>query len=154
MSELAMSNEEIVVRYRQAKDKGKQVKILAELNNCPVERIIGILTANGVDNRCFNHLRGKLKKTHNYTPNISQEDKQKIFEESLEQQRKQEQQVKIPYKKPEIIPGPPEPDKQLTVSDAVVVIKAEIAEINRQQYELDMRKADLYQQIWDMMGEM
>ncbi len=154
MSELAMSNEEIVVRYRQAKDKGKQVKILAELNNCPVERIIGILTANGVDNRCFNHLRGKLKKTHNYTPNISQEDKQKIFEESLEQQRKQEQQVKIPYKKPEIIPGPPEPDKQLTVSDAVAVIKAEIAEINRQQYELDMRKADLYQQIWDMMGEM
>ena len=154
MSELAMSNEEIVVRYRQAKDKGKQVKILAELNNCPVERIIGILTANGVDNRCFNHLRGKLKKTHNYTPNISQEDKQKIFEESLEQQRKQEQQVKIPYKKPEIIPGPPEPDKQLTVSDAVAVIKAELAEINRQQYELDMRKADLYQQIWDMMGEM
>ncbi len=151
---LAMSNDEIVVRYRQAKDKGEQVKILAELNNCPVERIIGILTANGVDNRCFNHLRGKLKKTHNYTPNISQEDKQKIFEESLEQQRKQEQQVKIPYKKPEIIPGPPEPDKQLTVSDAVAIIKAELAEINRQQYELDMRKVDLYQQVWDMMGEM
>ena len=151
---LAMSNEEIVVRYRQAKDKGEQVKILAELNNCPVERIIGILTANGVDNRCFNHLRGKLKKTHNYTPNISQEDKQKIFEESLEQQRKQEQQVKIPYKKPEIIPAPPKPDKQLTVSDAVAVIKAELADINRQQYELDMRKADLYKQVWDMMGEM
>lgn len=149
-----MSNEEIVVRYRQAKNKGEQVKILAELNDCPVERIIGILTANGVDNRCFNHLRGKLKKTHNYTPNISEEDKQKIFEESLEQQKKQEQQVKIPYKKPEIIPGPPEPDKQLTVSDAVAVIKAELADINRQQYELDMRKADLYKQVWDMMGEM
>lgn len=151
MSGLAMSNEEIVVRYRQAKDKGEQVKILAELNNCPLERIIGILTANGVDNRCFNHLRGKLKKTHNYTPNISQEDKQKIFEES---QRKQEQQVKIPYKKPEIIPGSPETDKQPTVSDAVAIIKAELAEINRQQYELDMRKADLYKQVWDMMGEM
>ena len=151
---MQMSNDEIVMRYRQAKDKGEQVKILAELNNCPVERIIGILTANGVDNRCFNHLRGKLKKTHNYTPNISQEDKQKIFEESLEQQKKQEQQVKIPYKKPEIIPGPPEPDKQLTVSDAVAIIKAELAEINRQQYELDMRKADLYKQVWDMMGEM
>ena len=151
---LAMSNDEIVVRYKQAKNKGEQVKILAELNDCPVERIIGILTANGVDNRCFNHLRGKLKKTHNYTPNISQEDKQKIFEESLEQQRKQEQQVKIPYKKPEIIPGPPVPDKQVTVADAVAVIKAELAEINRKQYELDMRKADLYKQVWDMMGEM
>lgn len=154
MSGLAMSNEEIVVRYRQAKNKGDQVQILAELNACPVERIIGILTANGIDNRNFNILRHKLKKTHNYTPNISQEDKQKIFEESLEQQRKQEQQVKIPYKKPEIIPAPPEPDKQITVADAVKAIKAEIAEINRQQYELDMRKADLYKQVWDMMGEM
>ena len=104
---LAMSNEEIVVRYRQAKEKGEQVKILAELNDCPVERIIGILVASGEDNRKFNHLRGQLKKTNNYTPNISQEDKQKIFEESLEQQRKQEQQVKIPYKKPEVIPATP-----------------------------------------------
>ena len=155
MSGLAMSNEEIVVRYRQAKNKGEQVQILAELNDCPVERIIGILVASGEDNRKFNHLRGQLKKTHNYTPNISQEDKQKIFEESLEQQRKQEQQVKIPYKKPEIIPGPPQPDKQqLTVSDAIAVIRAELADINRRQYELDMRKADLYKQVWDMMGEM
>ena len=151
---LPMTNEEITARYRQAKNKGKQVQILADLNDCPVERIIGILVASGEDNRKFNHLRGQLKKTHNYTPNISQEDKQKIFEESLEQQRKQEQQVKIPYKKPEIIPGLPEPDKQVTVADAVAVIKAELAEINRQQYELDMRKADLYKQVWDMMGEM
>ena len=59
---LAMSNEEIVVRYRQAKEKGEQVKILAELNDCPVERIIGILVASGEDNRKFNHLRGQLKK--------------------------------------------------------------------------------------------
>ena len=62
MSGLAMSNEEIVVRYRQAKNKGDQVQILAELNNCPVERIIGILTANGIVNRNFNILRHKLKK--------------------------------------------------------------------------------------------
>ena len=46
------------------------------------------------------------------------------------------------------------PDKQITVADAVAVIKAELAEINRQQYELDMRKADLYKQVRDMMGEM
>lgn len=59
---LPMTNEEITVRYRQAKNKGEQVQILADLNDCPVERIIGILTANGVDNRCFNNLRAKLKK--------------------------------------------------------------------------------------------
>lgn len=62
MSELAMTNDEIIMRYRQAKDKSGQVKILAELNTCPVERIIGILVASGEDNRKFNHLRGQLKK--------------------------------------------------------------------------------------------
>ena len=59
--ELPMTNEEICARYRQAKDKGDQVQILAELNACQVERIIGILVANGVDNRNFNGLRHKLK---------------------------------------------------------------------------------------------
>ena len=148
-----MSNEEIVVRYRQAKDKGKQVKILAELNNCPVERIIGILTANGVDNRCFNHLRGELKKKEQVV--VKEAVKAvKDFSDALSKGQQTEGQEKIPYKKPEIIPGPPEPDKQPTVSDAVAIIKAELAEINRQQYELDMRKADLYKQVWDMMGEM
>ncbi len=43
--------------------------------------------------------------------------------------------------------------QQITVTDAVAAIKAQIAEINRQQYELDMRKADLYKTIWDMLGE-
>lgn len=131
---LAMSNDEIVMRYRQAKDRTEQVKILADLNNCPVEQIIGILTAAGIDHRCFSGLRRKMNKE-------AVSEAEKVVS-------------KIPYKKPEIIPGPPEPDKQLTVSDAVAVIKAELADINRQQYELDMRKADLYQQVWDMMGEM
>lgn len=150
---LAMSNEEIVVRYRQAKNKGEQVQILAELNACPVERIIGILVANGEDNRSFNHLRSKLKKKEMTTVKEAAE-AVKDFDTALSKGQQAEEQEKIPYKKPEIIPGPPEPDKQPTVSDAVAIIKAELAEINRQQYELDMRKADLYKQVWDMMGEM
>ena len=133
---LAMANDEIVVRYKQAKDKGAQVKILADLNACPVERIIGILTSNGIDSRNFNRLRGKLKK----------EAEQKADKPEEERQKK-------PYKKPEIIPGPPV-QKPITVDDAVAAIRAELDDINRQQYELDMRKADLYKQIWDMMGEM
>ena len=143
---LAMSNDEIVARYKQAKNKGEQVKILAELNDCPVEQIIGILVAGGEDNRKFNHLRGQLKKMHNYTPNISQEDKQKIFEESLEQQRKQEQQVKIPYKKPEIIPGPPEKKEQVKQAEehTAEVPKAVIAavedKITELQYMIEKNK--------------
>lgn len=132
---MQMSNREIVNSYKEAKDRTQQVKILADLNCCPVEQIIGILTSNGIDHRCFSGLRRKMNKE-------AVSAAEKVVEK------------KIPYKKPEIIPGPPQPDKQVTVADAVAVIKAELAEINRQQYELDMRKADLYQQVWDMMGEM
>lgn len=131
-----MSNADIIKEYKEAKDRTAQVKILADQNCCSTERIIGILVAGGIDHRCFSQLRRKQKQAA-----VS----------AAEEVVKAE---KIPYKKPEIIPGPPEPDKQLTVSDAVAIIKAELAEINRQQYELDMRKADLYQQVWDMMGEM
>lgn len=42
---------------------------------------------------------------------------------------------------------------ETTVEQAVAVIRAEIDEINRQKYELDMRKADLYRAIWDMLDE-
>ena len=92
---LPMTNEEITVRYRQAKDKGKQVKILAELNNCPVERIIGILTANGVDNRCFNHLRSKLKKKEMTTVKEAAE-AVKDFDTALSKGQQAEEQEKIP----------------------------------------------------------
>lgn len=122
---LDMSNDEIVMRYKQAKDKTAQVKILAELNACPVERIIGILTNAGIDHRCFSMLRRKMN------------------QEAAEK--------KIPYKKPEIIPAPP---KKITLADAMAAIRAELDEINRQQYELDMRKGDLYKQLWDMIGGM
>lgn len=146
---LAMSNEEICVRYRQAKNKGEQVQVLAELNDCPIERIIGILTANGIDNRNFNVLRHKLKEEKK-VDDLRKDCKKQITAQAKVAEKMQE----VLYKKPEIIPGPPVPDKQITVADAVKAIKAEIAEINRQQYELDMRKADLYKQVWDMMGEM
>lgn len=60
-------------------------------------------------------------------------------------------EAKRHYKKPEIIPGPPH---TVTLADAMAAIRAELAEINRQQYELDMRKGDLYKQLWDMIGGM
>lgn len=134
---MQMSNREIVNSYKEAKDRTQQVKILVDLNCCPVEQIIGILTSNGIDHRCFSGLRRKMNK-----------------EAVSAAEKVAEKMQEVLYKKPEIIPGPPEPDKQPTVSDAVAIIKAELAEINRQQYELDMRKADLYKQVWDMMGEM
>lgn len=122
-----MSNADIIKEYKEAKDRTAQVKILADQNCCSEERIIGILVDGGIDHRCFSMIRRKMN------------------QEAAEK--------KIPYKKPEIIPAPPKQDKLPTVEQAVAAIKAQIAEINRQQYALDLRKADLYRTIWDMLGE-
>lgn len=44
---MTMSKEEIVREYRLAKDKNKQVKILAQLNDCDTYTIIEILQSEG-----------------------------------------------------------------------------------------------------------
>lgn len=67
------------------------------------------------------------------------------------EKKKRVAETKRHYKKPEILPGPP---KAVTLPEAMAAIRAELDDIDRQQYELDMRKADLYQQIWDMLGGM
>lgn len=114
---LAMSNDEIVMRYRQAKDRTEQVKILADLNNCPVEQIIGILTAAGIDHRCFSGLRRKMN------------------EEAV---REAEKVVsKIPYKKPEIIPAPPEKKESAAPKAVIAAVEDKITEL---QYMIEKNK--------------
>jgi len=119
---LAMSNDEIVVRYRQAKNKGEQVKILAELNDCSVEQIIGILVAGGIDHRCFSQLRRK------------------------QNQAAVSAAEKIPYKKPEIIPAPPEkkesaaPAEEHTPEVPKAVIAAVEDKITELQYMINQNK--------------
>lgn len=55
-----MNRDEIVVRYRQAKHKAEQIKILADLNACGVDDIIQVLTDSGINLRGMNKIRGKL----------------------------------------------------------------------------------------------
>ena len=120
---MQMTNDEIVMRYRQAKVKGDQVQILAELNACPVERIIGILVSAGIDNRNFNHLRKKLRLQEEQAVNAAVE-AVKDFDVALSKGEEIEEQEarevtfselpegavvdvpRIPYKKPEIIEPP------------------------------------------------
>lgn len=49
--QLIMSAGEIVISYKQAKDKKKQITILSQLNLCTTDEIIEILKANGIDGR-------------------------------------------------------------------------------------------------------
>lgn len=114
---LAMSNDEIVMRYRQAKDRTEQVKILADLNNCPVEQIIGILTAAGIDHRCFSGLRRKMNKE-------AVSEAEKVVS-------------KIPYKKPEIIPAPPEKKESAVPKAVIAAVEDKITEL---QYMIEKNK--------------
>lgn len=52
---MQMTNEDILKEFKEAKNKHEQVKILADLNLCTVDQIVGILKAQGVDGRQLPH---------------------------------------------------------------------------------------------------
>lgn len=114
---MQMSNREIVNSYKEAKDRTQQVKILADLNCCSVEQIIGILTAAGIDHRCFSGLRRKMN------------------EEAVSEAEKVVS--KIPYKKPEIIPAPPEKKESAVPKAVIAAVEDKITEL---QYMIEKNK--------------
>ena len=59
---MQMTNDEIIVSYRQAKNRAEQIKILSELNDCKVDEICAILKEGGVDGREIGGVRRGLKK--------------------------------------------------------------------------------------------
>lgn len=123
-----MKPDEIVVRYRQAKHKGEQLKILADLNACTVDEIINVLCEHGgYKPQFFNKAKTKLRK----------------MESAPE-----------PIPVPDVGASSARPNDTKTVDSALDVLRAEIAEINRQQYALDMRKAEIYQKINNALGVM
>lgn len=157
---LAMTIDEIIVRYRQAKDRNEQVRILAELNAVPVERIISILIGAGIDHRCFSNLRRKMNAEERAI--LEQAEKAELTASAEKKPRAAEVAEKMQdvlyaekkhYKKPEIIPEPPKPVAPLTVKQALAALKTQIAEIKQQQYELDMKKANLVSILNDLIKE-
>lgn len=80
-----MAPDEIVVRYRQAKEKGKQIKILADLNACSIEDILKVLVEHG------GYELARISRA--------------IGAARIASKKK--------YKKPEIIPEPPKPEPVL-----------------------------------------
>ena len=123
---MQMTDGEVVMNVMQAKDQKTQITICADLNCCSEDRIKEILKKEGIDLRTLKTVKKQIDHGTKSKPHKKQ------------------------YKKPEIIPGPP---KTITLPEAMAAIRAELDDINRQQYELDMRKADLYKQLWDTLGE-
>ena len=56
---MQMTNEEIVKSYKEAKHKGQQIGILADLNVCPKELIIDILVEGGIPRTAFSRYKGQ-----------------------------------------------------------------------------------------------
>ena len=127
---MEMKNDEILVRYRQAKKKMEQVEILADLNNCPVERIIGILTANGIDGRCFSKLRAKLNRQRNIVRKAAAAVKE--FDNALSKG----QQVEAKEEK-----------QPVTVVKAMAAIYDKVAELKAQKQAIDDELAEISLQL-------
>ena len=112
-----MSNDEIVVRYRQAKHKGEQLNILAELNACSVDDIVHVLVEHGgykIERMSRSRCKARLLKEEEEAPAkelVKAAEAVKSFDAALT--KGQELEKQIPYKKPEIFPMPPkkEPEK-------------------------------------------
>jgi hypothetical protein len=150
---MEMTPDEIVVNYRQAKNKGQQIKILADLNLCKIEDIIQILVDHGgYERQRISRAIGAARKCS--SPVILPKREESVVKEHMEFAPEPET-ITLPYKKPKIISGPPEPVKEAkqSVDTALTVLRAEIEEINRQQYELDQRKAVIYQKLYSMILE-
>jgi hypothetical protein len=89
-----MAPDEIVVRYRQAKHKGEQIKILADLNACSIEDILKVLVDHGgYELARISRAIGAARKSD--APKKVQKPKKQIA-----------------YKKPEIIPEPPKQEPE------------------------------------------
>lgn len=62
---MQMTPSEIIVRYRQAKNKAEQIKILADLNACTTDKIINTIVENSNGEyklSSFNRINYNLKK--------------------------------------------------------------------------------------------
>lgn len=88
---MQMTDSEILASYREAKDKGAQVKILAELNACPVQTIKDILIAQGVSPQQLPRTRGKNKpkggenESANPSAQVTTEENEGIFSKEEEE---------------------------------------------------------------------
>lgn len=129
-----MSKDEIVVRYRQAKHKAEQIKILADLNVCSVDDIIRVLVNEGGYNpKSMNKVRGDAKKL----PIMAQPEPEPIPTEPIPE----------PIEDAEPTQPTPEPT---AIDSALDVIRNQIREIDASISVLTQRKQDIIDKLNDI----
>lgn len=133
-----MKPDEIVVRYRQAKHKAEQIKILADLNACSVDDIIRVLVNHGdYAPRALNKVRGDAKKLP------------KMAEPTAEVQAPEETAEEVQQTEPEPTIKPIE----TPIDNALSVIKKQIDEINVEISALNRRKQAIIDKLRDIFTD-
>lgn len=133
-----MKPDEIVVRYRQAKHKAEQIKILADLNACSVDDIIRVLVNHGdYAPRALNKVRGDAKKLP------------KMADPTAEVQAPEETAEEVQQAEPEPTTKPIE----TPIDNALNVIKKQIDEINMEISALNRRKQAIIDKLRDIFTD-
>lgn len=131
-----MKPDEIVVRYRQAKHKAEQIKILADLNACTVDDIIRVLVNHGdYAPRALNKVRGDAKKLP------------KMAEPTTEEPEETAEEVQQAEPEPTIKPI------ETPIDNALSVIKKQIDEINVEISALNRRKQAIIDKLRDIFTD-
>lgn len=135
-----MKPDEIVVRYRQAKHKAEQIKILADLNACGVDDIIRVLiNEGGYSVKGLNKIRGDAKKL----PIMVQPEPEPIIAEP----------IPAPVEDVQPIPEEPVEDAEPTAIDnALDVIRNQIREIDASISVLNQRKQAIIDKLRDIFS--
>lgn len=117
-----MSDDEIIIRYKEAKDKRAQVNILADLNACDPDEIVGVLRRSGMDHRFLPRAPRKNK------DKVKKEKKPKYFKLN---KQKEEKNMSEDYVK--ITPETVVEDGAAKENDALTI---QIARIQKENEEL------------------
>lgn len=110
-----MTPDEIVVRYRQAKEKGKQLNILADLNLCSVDDIVNVLVEHGgykLDRMSRSRGKAKLLKkeeSDKIVDNLMRKHVEKAIEKAADKQLEKAKNIIPIFTAPEV--KDPEPEK-------------------------------------------
>ncbi len=109
-----MTVDEILVSYRQSKNKGQQVVIFSQLNSCATWEIVWVLVENGIDPRSFNKvatLRNAYEKAKEKGLQLPKKSVSEIVEEI--------QPEEAPVQEEQLTEEHPEPDQ--SVEDSRIV---------------------------------
>lgn len=136
---MEMTNDEIVVRYRQAKEKGKQLNILADLNDCSVDDIVNVLVEHGgykLDRLSRSRGKSKLLKkeeSDKIADNLLRKHVEKAIEKASDEQLEKTKNIIPIFTAPEV--KDPEPEKI-----PPVVLRALKAGLDDLKSEIEVRR--------------